>query len=134
MKILGIHHISIATNNIAAHREILRRLFDVDSESIESNPASKVALSFIDFGNTKIELIEPLDNDSAISNFLEKRGPGIHHICIQVENLDRALDELRLKNVRLIDQKPRIGAGGARIAFIHPESAGGILIELEEHS
>jgi methylmalonyl-CoA epimerase len=134
VKILGIHHISIATNNIAAHREILRQLFDVDSESIESNPASKVALSFMDFGNTKIELIEPLDNDSAISNFLEKRGPGIHHICIQVENLDRALDELRLKNVRLIDQKPRIGAGGARIAFIHPESAGGILIELEEHS
>ena len=104
----------------------------MEAGPVESNLANKVALSFLDFGNISVELIEPLDKDSPISKFLEKRGPGIHHLCVLVEDIDQALEELLAKTVRLLDQKPRVGAGGARIAFIHPDSAGGTLIELKE--
>lgn len=132
MKILGIDHISIATGDISGHRRIFERLFGMEAGPVESNLANKVALSFLDFGNISVELIEPLDKDSPISKFLEKRGPGIHHLCVLVEDIDQALEELLAKTVRLLDQKPRVGAGGARIAFIHPDSAGGTLIELKE--
>jgi methylmalonyl-CoA/ethylmalonyl-CoA epimerase len=134
VKILGIHHISLATDDIVKYREIFQRLFGIEAGPTDTNSVNKVAISFLDFGNTKIEMIEPLGQDSSIAKFLQKRGPGIHHICVLVENLDAALEELRAKNIRLIDREPRVGAGGARIAFIHPESTGGILIELEEHS
>ncbi len=133
MKVLGIHHVSIATGDITRHGEIFKRLFGIEAEPVESNPTNKVAISFLDFINAKIELIEPSGEDSPIAKFVEKRGTSIHHICVLVENLDGALAELRAKNIRLIDQQPRIGARGARVAFIHPESTGGILIELEEH-
>jgi len=132
VKILGIDHISIATGDISGHRRIFERLFGMEAGPVESNLANKVALSFLDFGNISVELIEPLDKDSPISKFLEKRGPGIHHLCVLVEDIDQALEELLAKTVRLLDQKPRVGAGGARIAFIHPDSAGGTLIELKE--
>jgi methylmalonyl-CoA epimerase len=132
VKILGIDHISIATGDISGLREIFERLFGMEGGPVESNLANKVALSFLDFGNINVELIEPTVEDSPISKFLEKRGPGIHHFCVLVDDIDRALEELLAKNVKLLDRKPRVGAGGARIAFIHPDSAGGILIELKE--
>ncbi|OGC90368.1 MAG: methylmalonyl-CoA epimerase [candidate division Zixibacteria bacterium RBG_16_53_22] len=132
MKILGIDHISIATGDISGHREIFKRLFGIESGPAESNSANRVAISFLDFGNIDVELIEPLQRETAISKFLEKRGPGIHHLCVLVEDIDQALEELHAKKVKLADQKPRAGAGGARIAFIHPDSTGGVLIELKE--
>jgi methylmalonyl-CoA/ethylmalonyl-CoA epimerase len=132
MKILGVDHISVATNDLEKHVQIIEKLFDLKGGEIEENPNNKIRLSFLDLNNTHLEFIQPLDENSPIYKFVLNRGPGIHHICLRVENIDQALDELKVKGVRLIDEHPRQGAKGSKIAFIHPESAGGILIELKE--
>jgi methylmalonyl-CoA epimerase len=132
MKILGLHHVSIASDDIEKHRVIIENLFGVKCGPTEDNAANKVSISVIDLGNSALELVEPKGSDSPIAKFLEKRSSNIHHICLAVENIDEALKELIGKNVRMIDSKPRQGAGGSRIAFVHPESTGGILIELKE--
>ena len=132
MKILGLCHVAVATDDLSKYSAIFEKLFGLQSSPAETNPQSKVSLSFIDFGNTEIEFLKSLDKDSAISKFIEKRGPGIHHICLLVDDIEDALNELKAKQVKLIDQEPRSGGKGSRIAFIHPESTGGILIELKQ--
>jgi methylmalonyl-CoA/ethylmalonyl-CoA epimerase len=132
MKILGLDHVSIATDSIKNHAEILEKLFGIKNIPVEENKASKVRLSFFNLGNADLELVEPLDTDSAISKYLKSRGPGIHHICLLVENINEALAELKTMGMKLIDEEPRRGAEGSLIAFIHPDSVGGILIELKE--
>jgi methylmalonyl-CoA/ethylmalonyl-CoA epimerase len=134
MKILELDHVSIATDDLNKHGQIFENLFCIKAGKINANPANKINLSFVDLGNADLEFIQPLDRESPIFKFLEKRGPGIHHICLLVEDIDQALEELTSKNIKLLDKKPRIGAEGSRIALIHPESAGGILIELKEES
>ncbi len=132
MKILGVHHIAVAVDDLEKYSKIFENLFDIDASNIETNKDNKVSLSFIDFNNCELEFLKPLDDDSSIARFLAKRGPGIHHFCLKVKNIYEALEELKGKNIELIDQTPRQGAGGSLIAFIHPESAGGILIELKQ--
>ncbi|NLB82976.1 MAG: methylmalonyl-CoA epimerase, partial [Synergistaceae bacterium] len=92
----------------------------------------KVKTAFLPVGDTEIELLEAMSEDSPVAKFIEKRGEGIHHLALRVDNLEAALAELKGKGVRLIDETPRYGAGGARIAFVHPKATGGILLELSE--
>jgi methylmalonyl-CoA/ethylmalonyl-CoA epimerase len=132
MKITGIHHMAVAVNDIEKYSRLFASLFGLKAGPVETNPANEVALTFIDIGNSRLELVKPLNNDSSIAKFIAKRGPGIHHFCLVVDDIHAAIDELKSKKVRLVDETPRRGAGGSRIAFIHPESAGGILIELKE--
>jgi methylmalonyl-CoA epimerase len=132
VKIKGIHHIAVAVDDIEKYSKIFKNLFGLDAGDIEINKTNNVSLSFVDLNNCEVEFLKPLDNESAMAKFLAKRGPGIHHFCIQVEDIHKALDELKAKNIELIDQTPRKGAGGSLIAFIHPRSAGGILIELKQ--
>ena len=132
MKIKGVHHIAVAVDDIEKYSKIFKTLFGIDAGDIEPNKANSVSLSFVDFNNCEVEFLEPLDEKSSIAKFLAKRGPGIHHFCVQVEDIHQALRELKEKNIELIDKTPRQGAGGSLIAFIHPESAGGILIELKQ--
>jgi methylmalonyl-CoA/ethylmalonyl-CoA epimerase len=132
MKIKGVQHIAVAVDDIEKYSEIFKTLFGRDSSDIEVNKTNSVSLSFVDFNNCEVEFLKPLDDDSGIAKFLAKRGPGIHHFCIEVEDIHQALDELKSKNIELIDKTPRQGAGGSLIAFIHPKSAGGILIELKQ--
>jgi len=132
MRIIGLHHVAIATNDIKRHKELIENLFGLKGGEIHTNEANKVSLSFVDLFNTDLEFLQPLDRESPIFKFLERRGPGIHHLCILVDDIETALDELRAKGARLIDSNPRMGAEGSLIAFIHPESTGGILIELKE--
>ncbi len=132
MKILGLHHIAIAVDDIQNYSSIFEKLFGLKTGPVETNPTNKVNLSFLDIQNTKLELIKPLDDDSSIARFLSKRGPGIHHFCLLVDDIEAAIEEMKLKDVKMIDDTPRQGAGGSLIAFIHPESAGGILIELKQ--
>jgi methylmalonyl-CoA epimerase len=124
----------VATNDIKRHAAVFENLFGLKSGGGENNEPNRVSLTYVDFVNTHIEFIQPLDPDSPISKFLQKRGPGIHHICVMVDDIEGAVRELTDKNVRMIDPVPRIGAGGSKIVFIHPESTGGILIELKEQS
>jgi len=132
MKILGVHHIAIAVDDLKNYSSIFEKLFGLKTGPVETNPANKISLSFLDLHNSKLEFIKPLDDESPVAKFLSKRGPGIHHFCLLVDDIHAAIDEMRSKDVRMIDDKPRQGAGGSLIAFIHPDSAGGILIELKQ--
>jgi methylmalonyl-CoA/ethylmalonyl-CoA epimerase len=132
MKILGLDHVSIATGDLEKHRAILENLFNLKVSTAEENTASKIRLASCNLSNSALELVMPLTDDSAISKYLQHRGPGIHHICLLVDDIAGAVEELRNKGIKLIDEHSRQGAKGSLIAFIHPESTGGILIELKQ--
>ncbi|MCB0280120.1 MAG: methylmalonyl-CoA epimerase [Calditrichaeota bacterium] len=132
MKINKIDHIGVAVNNVAETKALLERLFQLKLEFSQLVADQKVNTVGFDIAGTNLELLEATDNDSPIHKFIEKRGQGIHHIALQVDDLDASLDELKQMNVQLIDQRPRIGAEDKRIAFIHPKATGGILVELSE--
>ena len=99
---------------------------------IEEVPTERVRVAMLPVGESKIELLEPTHPDSAIAKALERRGPGIHHIALRVDDVAAALESLKAANVRLIDEQPRPGAGGTRVAFAHPKGFGGVLVELVE--
>ena len=107
-------------------------IIGLDPVAVKELPDQKVKIAFLKIGEMHIELLEATCDDSPIARFIEKKGEGLHHISIEVENIEGILRRLKLKGIRLIDQEPRIGAMGKRIAFIHPEDTGGVLIELTE--
>jgi methylmalonyl-CoA epimerase len=100
----------------------------------EEVASQKVRVAMLPLGECRVELLEPTSEDSPISKFLAKRGPGIHHIAVRVEDIRRSLADLKQKGARLIDEQPRTGAGGCLVAFIHPSSTGGVLLELVERA
>ena len=132
MKILGLHHVAIAADDLSKYQAVFHRVFGLDTSVPELVSDSNVKVTMVDLGNTHLEIVEPTDPASPISKFLEKRGSGIHHLCILVESITEAIKELKSRKVRMIDEKPRQGASDSLIAFVHPESTGGILIELKE--
>lgn len=125
-----IAHIGIAVRAIDEMLPFYRDLIGLDDHPLEDSDGARIA--GLAAGPQLVELLEPLSPDSPIATFLARRGPGIHHICFAVENLDDTLARCRDKGVRLIDDTPRMGADGKRIAFLHPASTGGVLIELTE--
>ncbi len=127
-----IAHIGIAVNNIDEHLKFYRDILGMKVGERTKVPEQGVEVIFLETGDTKIELLQPLDENANINKFLQKRGEGIHHICLEVDDIEAALHELEERGIELIDQTPRPGAGGCMVAFIHPRSAGGVLIELEE--
>lgn len=130
MKALKIDHLGIAVPSLAEAVKAYEALgFSV--EATEEVPTEKVRVAFLPVGESRLELLEPTEAGSVIARFLEKRS-GLHHVCVLVEDVDAALVELRAKGVPLIDQAPRPGAGGSRVAFVHPRAAGGMLLELKE--
>jgi methylmalonyl-CoA epimerase len=130
MRLLKIDHLGIAVPSlekaIAAYEALGFRV-----GATHDVPTEKVKTAFLPVGESHIELLEPTDPSSVIARFLEKRS-GLHHVCVLVDDLDGALDELKAKGVPLLDQVPRPGAGGCRVAFVHPRGAGGVLLELKE--
>lgn len=131
---MKIHHIGIATNGIDDASAIWRDLLDLQVDHCEDVPGQKVRVCMLPVGESRFELLEPMSADSPISKFLQKRGGGIHHIAVAVEDIHRALNDLKGKGVKLIDEAPRTGAGGCLVAFIHPSSTGGVLLELVQDS
>jgi methylmalonyl-CoA/ethylmalonyl-CoA epimerase len=130
---MKIDHIGIATNGIAAAAGFWRNALGLGAGEIEEVPEQKVRVCMLPVGESRVELLEPMSEDSPISKFLEKRGPGIHHIAIAVNDIRFALSELKAKGARLIDEEPRTGARGCLVAFIHPSSTGGVLLELVQN-
>lgn len=135
-KAKDVNHIAIAVHNLSEVENLYIKAlgFSVKHREIVEDQGVSTSMLKSAYGHTSIELLEPLDENSPISKFLEKRGEGIHHICIEVDDIGAALEHLRDLNVELIDEAPRIGAYGARVAFIHPKSMNGVLIELAEFS
>jgi methylmalonyl-CoA/ethylmalonyl-CoA epimerase len=127
-----IEHIGIAVKNLEEAIKYYEDLFGLKCYKIEEVTDQKVKTAFFKVGETKIELLESTASDGPIANFIEKRGEGIHHLAFAVKDLQGALDEVSSKGVRLIDQKPRKGAEGLNIAFLHPKSTYGVLTELCE--
>jgi methylmalonyl-CoA/ethylmalonyl-CoA epimerase len=99
---------------------------------MEEVPTERVRVAMLPIGDTKLELLEPMDPESAIAKFIERRGPGIHHIALAVEDVAGSIESLKAAGVRLIDEEPRPGAGGTRVAFAHPKGFNGVLVELVE--
>ena len=125
-----IAHIGIAVRSVEAAQRFYREVLAVPSHGPEEVDGARIV--HLKFGASEVELLEPLTPDSPIGKFLATRGPGIHHVCYRVPDLDAALTACREQGYRLVDERPRIGAGGCRIAFIHPKATDGILIELTE--
>jgi methylmalonyl-CoA/ethylmalonyl-CoA epimerase len=127
---MKIDHIGIATNGIESAADFYRQALGLDLEDIEEVAGQNVRVGMLPLGESRIELLEPTSEDSPISKFLAKRGPGIHHFAVRVDDIHASLADLKQKGARLIDEQPRQGAGGCLVAFIHPSSTGGVLIEL----
>ncbi|MGI9570376.1 MAG: methylmalonyl-CoA epimerase [Desulfobulbia bacterium] len=134
MKILKIDHLGIAVNSIDEGKNFWADVLDLEFEGAETVAEQKVTTAFFPVGESEVELLESTAPDGPVAKFIEKKGIGFQHIAFRVADIDAALEELKAKDVQLIDQTPRIGAGGARIAFLHPKATGGILVELCERS
>jgi methylmalonyl-CoA/ethylmalonyl-CoA epimerase len=132
MKILKIDHLGIAVNSIEQGRSFWTDVLGLRFEGAETVQEQKVTTAFFPVGESEVELLESTAPDGPVARYIEKKGEGIQHVAFRVENIEEALDELKTKGIRLIDEKPRIGAGGAKIAFLHPKSTNGVLVELCE--
>lgn len=132
MDITHIEHLGIAVNSIEEALPYYEGVLGLKCYSVEEVKDQKVKTAFFKVGQTKIELLEPTDSESPVAKFLEKRGPGIHHIAFCVHDVERQLAVAEEKGVKLIDKRPRRGAEGLDIAFLHPKSTLGVLTELCE--
>jgi methylmalonyl-CoA/ethylmalonyl-CoA epimerase len=134
MNVEKIDHIGIAVDSIEKWLGFYRDVLGLEYGGSEEIAEQKVRVAFMKIGESNIELLEPISDDSPIAKFLEKRGGGIHHIAISVDDIDAALARHREAGAKLIDTAPRVGAHNMRIAFIHPKASGGVLLELCQKS
>ncbi|MGD8989949.1 MAG: methylmalonyl-CoA epimerase [Desulfobacterales bacterium] len=130
MKILKIDHLGIAVNSIDAGKNFWADVLGLSYEGSETVAEQKVTTAFFPVGESEVELLESTAPDGPVARYIEKKGEGIQHVAFRVENIEAALNELKERGIGLIDEKPRIGAGGAKIAFLHPKSTNGVLVEL----
>jgi methylmalonyl-CoA/ethylmalonyl-CoA epimerase len=129
-EIKRIHHIAVLVENIDASLVFWQSILGIKPSHISDYPQEDARIAFLPLGESEIELVQPTKPDSGLSRFLEKRGPGLHHLCLEVRDLPGLLVELAAKNVQLINEQPRVGEDGRLYAFIHPKSTSGVLVEL----
>jgi len=134
MKPIVIDHVGIAVKSIDGALKFWETSLGIKCTGVEEVAEQKVKTAFLPIEDSEVELLEPTADDSPVAKFLEKKGEGVHHLAIRVDDLEKALSELKTQGVRLIDERPRKGAGGAMIAFVHPSAAGGVLLELSQRS
>lgn len=127
-----VDHIGIAVKDLDETLNFYEEVLGIECVGTEVVEDQKVKTAFLPVGDTEIELLESTDENGPIAKFIQKRSQGMQHIAYRVDNIEKALEELKEKGIRLIDEKPRYGAGGAKIAFLHPKSTFGVLIELCE--
>ncbi len=127
-----IDHIGIAVKNLDETLKFYQDILGLECAGTEIVEEQKVKVAFLPIGDSEIELLESTEEDGPIAKFIKKKGEGIQHIAYRVDNIDKAIEQMKEKGIRMIDEKPRYGAGGAKIAFCHPKSTGGVLVELSE--
>ena len=132
MKLLKIDHLGIAVNNINDAESFWTQVLGLPNMGEETVAEQKTTTAFFPVGESEVELLESTAPDGPVAKFIENKGPGLQHIAFAVDDIEAALKELKEKGVRLIDETPRKGAGGAKIAFLHPKATGGVLVELCE--
>jgi len=131
---MKVEHIGIATPRIEDALKFWRDALGLEVRHTEVVEEQGVRVAMLPVGEPRIELLEPTGDDSPVAKFLSRRGPGIHHVAVRVPDIRAALSRLKAEGARLIDEEPRIGAGGCLVAFVHPAAAGGVLLELVEHA
>jgi methylmalonyl-CoA epimerase len=127
-----LNHIGIAVNNLDEAADKFSSVFNKEFSAPENVEEQKVKINFIELPNMRIELLEPSANDSPISKFLEKRGEGIHHLSFEVDDIEKELQRLKENGIPLIDEKPKVGAEGFLVVFLHPKSTHGVLVEISQ--
>jgi methylmalonyl-CoA/ethylmalonyl-CoA epimerase len=127
-----VSHIGIAVKDLQASMELFSRLFGKDPDHLEEVPDQKVKTALFTFGSSSIELMQEADSSSPVARFLEKRGEGVHHVSFVVDNIEQELARLKGAGFQLIDERPRVGADGFLVAFLHPQSTNGVLIEISQ--
>jgi len=125
-----INHVAVVVEDMQKSLSFWRDALGIDVHEVRDVPAEMSQVAFLPLAGSEIELVQPTSDDSGIAKYLAKRGPGMHHICLEVDDIDGMLAQLAAKNVRLINEQPRTGTDGKKYAFIHPESTGGVLVEL----
>lgn len=128
----AVDHIAIAVKNLDEALAFYKTALGLHEICIEIVAEQGVRVAKLDIGNTHIELLEPLGPETPVGKFLANKGPGLHHICVKVDDINSELLKLKSQGMHLIDETPKIGAGGAKIAFVHPKSTGGVLLELSQ--
>lgn len=130
---MDIDHIAIAVSSMDDALATFERLYGIKADHREDIASDNVSEAMLPIGNTHLQLLQPTDPESTVAKFIEKRGQGLHHIAIRVEDIESTLAHLKREGAELLDEAPRIGGGGHRVAFVHPKTTNGILIELVEH-
>jgi methylmalonyl-CoA/ethylmalonyl-CoA epimerase len=129
-KITRINHIAVLVDDLDETVKFWRDALGLELTRVEDNPVEMAQIAFLPSGDSEIELVQPTTPDSGLARYLEKRGPGLHHICLEVDDLAGMLAQLKAKGVQLINEEPRTGSDGRQYAFIHPKSAHGVMVEL----
>jgi methylmalonyl-CoA/ethylmalonyl-CoA epimerase len=132
MKTLKVDHIGIAVKNLEETLKFYEEVLGMTCTGKEEVTEQKVRVAFLPVGDSEVELLESTDPEGPIAKYIEKKGEGIQHIAFRVDNIEEAIENMKQKGIRMIDETPRYGAGGAKIAFCHPKSTGGVLVELSE--
>lgn len=130
--VIRIDHVAIVVDDIDSALLFWRDALGLEVTHVEDVPEQNSVVAFLPTGESEVELVKPMTDESGISRYLRKRGPGIHHICFEVDNIEVCLEKLKKHGIHLVNSEPVIGTGGKRIAFIHPESTQGVLVELYE--
>ena len=131
-KVTRIDHVAILVDDMEAPLSFWRDALGMEVAGVEEISAEAAQIAFIPTGSSEIELVKPTTSDSGLAKYLEKRGPGMHHVCLEVDDLSGMLSQLKEKGIQLIHETPKVGLGGKKYAFIHPKSAYGVMVELYE--
>ncbi len=129
-EIKRIHHLALLVDDLEATLKFWQDILGISPSHVSQVPSEAARIAFLPLGDSEIELVEPTTADSGLSRYLEKRGPGMHHLCLEVDDLQGLLQQLLAKGVQLINEQPKVGEDGRLYAFIHPRSTNGVLIEL----
>lgn len=129
-KIKQINHVAIVVEDIDESLAFWRDALGIEMHELRDVPAEKSKVAFLPVAGSEIELVQPTSDDSGIAKYMAKRGQGMHHVCLEVDDIDKMLEMLKAKGIRLINEQPKTASDGKRYAFIHPESSSGVLVEL----
>lgn len=127
-----INHIAILVEDLDAPLKFWRDALGLELAQVQDNPSEQAQIAFLPLGDSEIELVRPTNEDSGLARYLEKRGPGMHHLCLEVDDIAGMLQQLKAKGIQLINEEPRLGDDGRKYAFVHPKSANGVMVELYE--
>ena len=128
--IKAINHVAVVVDDMQKSLAFWRDALGINLHELRDVPAEKSQVAFLPLAGAEVELVMPTTDDSGIAKYLAKRGPGMHHICLEVDDIEAMMAQLRTRNIRLINEEPRTASDGKKYAFIHPESTGGVLVEL----